>query len=86
MSKNNIVLKDKEVRGKVIKVNQGSSNLDIETEQGYRITAYIAGKLRKNKIKVLEGDTVIVEIAKSDLSRGVISRGRIVKRIKQSDL
>ena len=69
----------KEIKGKVLKVNQGSSNLDIQTENGVKITAYIAGKLRKNKIKVLEGDIVTIEIAKSD-----VLRGRIVKRHKQN--
>jgi translation initiation factor IF-1 len=38
------------------------------------ITAHISGKIRKNKIRILRGDTVEVEVTPYDLSKGRISR------------
>jgi translation initiation factor IF-1 len=40
------------------------------------ILATISGKMRKNNIKVLLGDTVEVEMSPYDMSRGRISRRR----------
>lgn len=42
------------------------------------ITAYISGKIRKNKIRILKGDRVELEMTSYDLTKG-----RIVRRIKQ---
>ena len=68
-------------RGKVIKMNQGTSNVEVELDIGYKVLAYIAGKLIKNRIKILEGDIVMVELSPYDLKRG-----RIVLRYKKNDL
>jgi translation initiation factor IF-1 len=38
------------------------------------ITAHISGKIRKNKIRILRGDMVEVEMTPYDLSKGRISR------------
>jgi translation initiation factor IF-1 len=38
------------------------------------ITAHISGKIRKNKIRILKGDRVEVEMTPYDLSRGRISK------------
>lgn len=38
-----------------------------------RVTAYLAGKLRKNQIKVVIGDRVKVSVSPYDLSRGRIT-------------
>ena len=46
----------------------------VELENGTVILSYLAGKMRINKIKVLLGDTVTVQI---DPYGG---RGRIIKR------
>jgi translation initiation factor IF-1 len=40
------------------------------------ILATISGKMRKNNIKILLGDTVELEISPYDLNRGRISRRR----------
>jgi translation initiation factor IF-1 len=40
------------------------------------LLATISGRMRKNNIKVLLGDTVEVELSPYDLSRGRISRRR----------
>ena len=39
---------------------------------GMIIRAYISGKMRKNFINLIEGDTVLVELTPYDLSRGRI--------------
>lgn len=45
----------------------------VRLANGHVITTYISGKLRKNYIKVLEGDKVKVEMSPYDLSRGRIT-------------
>ena len=49
----------------------------IKLETGQEILAHISGKLRKNYIRILLGDTVNIELSPYDLSRG-----RIVYRVK----
>lgn len=39
---------------------------------GIIVRAYISGKMRKNFINLIEGDTVLVELTPYDLSRGRI--------------
>lgn len=36
------------------------------------VTAYVGGKMRKNDIKILEGDAVTLEMSPYDLSKGRI--------------
>ena len=49
----------------------------VELENKHQVLAHISGKMRKNFIKILPGDRVIVELSPYDLSRG-----RIVYRYK----
>ena len=51
----------------------------VKLENGFSILAYISGKIRKNYIRILIGDTVSVEISPYDLSRG-----RIIYRLDSS--
>jgi translation initiation factor IF-1 len=44
----------------------------VELENGHRILAHIAGKMRKNFIRIVPGDRVTVEITPYDLSKGRI--------------
>jgi translation initiation factor IF-1 len=44
----------------------------VELENGHIITAHISGKMRKNYIRILTGDKVLVEISPYDLSKGRI--------------
>lgn len=47
----------------------------VDLENGYNILCVISGKMRHNYIKVLEGDTVKIEMTPYDLSKGrIISR------------
>lgn len=45
----------------------------VELENGHTITAHISGKMRKNYIKILTGDTVRVELSPYDLTKGRIT-------------
>lgn len=49
----------------------------IKLEQGPIILGHISGRMRQNKIQILTGDTVQVEMSPYDLTRG-----RIVYREK----
>ncbi len=49
----------------------------IQLDTGQLVLARIAGKLRINKIRVLPGDRVIVEVSPYDLTRG-----RIIRRMR----
>ncbi|MDH4237970.1 MAG: translation initiation factor IF-1 [Planctomycetota bacterium] len=44
----------------------------VELENGHRILAHVSGKMRMNFIRILAGDTVIVEMSPYDLNRGRI--------------
>ena len=45
----------------------------VELENGHTITAHISGKMRKNYIRILTGDKVIVEMTPYDLTKGRIT-------------
>ena len=48
----------------------------VKLENGHVVTAHTAGKLRKNSIRVLQGDNVTVEMTPYDLTKGrIIFRG-----------
>ena len=48
----------------------------VKLENGHTVTAHTAGKLRKNRIRVLQGDNVTVEMTPYDLTKGrIIFRG-----------
>ena len=44
----------------------------VKLENKHEILAHTAGKLRKNRIRVLTGDNVLVEVTPYDLTKGRI--------------
>ena len=44
----------------------------VELESGHKVLAHVSGKMRMNFIRILPGDTVIVEMSPYDLNRGRI--------------
>ena len=44
----------------------------VKLSNGHEITAHTAGKLRKNRIRVLQGDKVKLEVSPYDLTKGRI--------------
>jgi translation initiation factor IF-1 len=54
----------------------------VKLENGHVITAHISGKMRKNYIRILTGDSVVVEITPYDLDKGRIILRNIERRSK----
>lgn len=44
----------------------------VKLENGHDIIAHASGKIRKNKIRILKGDNVEIEMTTYDLSKGRI--------------
>ena len=45
----------------------------VELENGHMVLAHTSGRMRKNRIRVLAGDKVTVEMTPYDLSKGRIT-------------
>ena len=60
-----------EFRGKV-KELLPNAMFRVTLENKHEVLAHTAGKLRKNRIRVLVGDDVLVEVTPYDLSKGRI--------------
>lgn len=61
-----------EFKGKVLELLPNAT-FRIELENGHQIIAYTSGKMRKNRIRVLVGDEVTVEMTPYDLSKGRVT-------------
>ncbi|NLE48251.1 MAG: translation initiation factor IF-1 [Sandaracinaceae bacterium] len=61
-----------ELDGVVTDVFAGG-NFNIKTDAGAEIRASLAGRMRKNRIRVLLGDRVTVRLSPYDLTHGVIT-------------
>ncbi len=54
-----------------------STHFKVKLDEGEEIFCYLAGKLRKFRIKVLPGDRVTVELSPYDQKKGrIVYRGR----------
>jgi translation initiation factor IF-1 len=60
------------VQGKVTAA-LANTQFRVRLDNGHEIVATIAGKIRKNFIRILPGDTVTVAISPYDLSKGRIT-------------
>ena len=45
----------------------------VTMDNGHKLVAYTAGKMRKNHIRILAGDKVSLELSPYDLSKGRIT-------------
>lgn len=61
----------------VVKETLPNTTFRVELENGHVVTAHISGRMRKNYIRILTGDTVTVQLTPYDLTKG-----RIVFRSK----
>lgn len=53
----------------------------VRLDNGFIILAHISGKIRRNYIKILVGDRVIVELSPYDLTKGrIVYRQRTIPR------
>lgn len=60
-----------EMLGKVID-SLPNTMFRVRLENGHVVTAHISGRMRKNYIRILTGDTVKVELTPYDLTKGRI--------------
>ena len=67
MSRDDII----EAHGKVIDIVKGGK-FRVELENGHTVEAHVSGKMSVNNIRILPGDTVIVELSVFDLTHGRI--------------
>ena len=65
-----------EVEGRIVTVLAGTM-FRVGLPNGHEVLAHISGKMRKNFIRILPGDKILVELSPYDLTRG-----RIVYRYK----
>ena len=61
-----------EVEG-VVRESLPNTMFRVEIQNGHVILAHLSGKMRKNRIRVLAGDQVNVEMTPYDLSKGRIT-------------
>ncbi|HEX5393546.1 MAG TPA: translation initiation factor IF-1 [Rhodocyclaceae bacterium] len=45
----------------------------VTLDNGVEVTAYVSGKMRKHRIRIIEGDKVKVEMSPYDLTKARIS-------------
>ncbi len=60
-----------EFKGQVIEILK-NAQFRVKLENGHIITAHTAGKLRKNRIRILNSDNVNCEVSPYDLTKGRI--------------
>lgn len=61
-----------EVEGRVVE-SLPNGMFRVELENGNIILGYLSGKIRKFRIRVLNGDRVLVELSPYDLKKGRIT-------------
>jgi translation initiation factor IF-1 len=61
-----------QVQGKVTQA-LANTQFRVRLDNGHEIIAHIAGKIRKNFIRILPGDVVTVAISPYDLTKGRIT-------------
>ncbi|MFF5705282.1 translation initiation factor IF-1 [Streptomyces sp. NPDC012794] len=60
-----------EVEGTVMECLRNAT-FKVELQNGHQVLAHISGKIRKNYIRILPFDRVLVEVSTYDLTRGRI--------------
>lgn len=68
MSKDDVI----ETEG-VVREALPNTMFKVELSNGHMITAHISGKLRQHYIKIIEGDSVKLEMSPYDLTKGRIT-------------
>ncbi len=61
-----------EIEGKVLEIIP-SGKFKVELTNGHIVEAHVSGKIRMHYIRILPGDTVVVELSPYDLTRGRIT-------------
>ncbi|NOY74810.1 MAG: translation initiation factor IF-1 [Kiritimatiellaeota bacterium] len=50
-----------------------NTNFKVELENGHEVLAHISGKMRLNFIRIIPGDTVVMEMSPYDLTKARIT-------------
>ncbi|CAN5142756.1 translation initiation factor IF-1 [soil metagenome] len=61
-----------ELTGTIVETLPGAQ-FRVELENGHKIIAHVAGKMRKHFIRIVPGDSVTVELTPYDLTKGRIT-------------
>src|SRR5438128_12173141 len=61
-----------EVEGKVVEPLPNAM-FRVVMDNGHRVLAHVSGKMRMNRIRILPGDKVTMELSRYDLTRGRIT-------------
>ncbi|HMT18721.1 MAG TPA: translation initiation factor IF-1 [Candidatus Saccharibacteria bacterium] len=61
-----------ELTGVIVETLPGTQ-FKLELENGHQIIAHVAGRMRKNFIRLVPGDSVTVELTPYDLTKGRIT-------------
>jgi translation initiation factor IF-1 len=75
MSKEDVI----EMMGRVSEVLP-DSRFRVDLENGHKLIAYTAGKMRQHHIRILAGDKVSIEISPYDLTKGRITFRHLEQR------
>lgn len=79
MAKDDVI----EVEGTVLE-KLPNAMFQVELDNGHKIIAHLSGKLRKNFIRIIPGDSVKIEMSPYDLTKGRITwRGKVRKENEQ---
>ena len=65
MAKDDVI----EMEGKVLDILPGGK-FRVQLSNGHTVEAHVSGKIRMNYIRILPGDTVMIELSPYDLTRG----------------
>lgn len=68
MSKDSVI----EIEG-IVEELLPNATFRVRVTEEYMVTAVISGKMRQNKIRIMMGDSVKVEVSPYDLSRGRVT-------------
>jgi len=61
-----------ELKGTITETLPGAT-FKVELENGHEIITHVAGRMRKHYIRIVPGDSVVVELTPYDLTKGRIT-------------
>ena len=61
-----------EIKGEVVEL-MPAATFKVALESGHEILAHLSGKMRMNRIRILPGDSVKVQMSPYDLTKGRIT-------------
>ncbi|HBT39613.1 MAG: Translation initiation factor IF-1 [Thermotoga sp. 50_1627] len=68
------------MEGTIVEARRNATFL-VELDNGHKVLAQISGRMRKNFIKLLPGDRVVVELSIYDLTKGrIVYRKKLDKK------